>query len=165
MLQSILCESANLTSITMDKLTFETFKELCQLNLAKKYVQELFEIITNSDCYFHSGIVMPQDHIASLYKLRLEIAKDYGEFDDDYINDYEITVSNLQNSQSKESGITWLNTDDNGSYLIFYEPDHLTILGVLKAKRTLGEGDNSKPKTKGDSPGSQKYSKGEPVNL
>ena len=82
---------------------------------------------------------MSQDHIASLYKLRLEIAKDHGKFDDGYINDYEITVSNLQDSKSKELGITWLDTDNNGSYLIFYEPDHLNILGILKAKNVPSE--------------------------
>ena len=118
----------------MDKLSFKAFNELCRHNLDKKYVQELFEIITNSECYFHSGIVMPQDHIASLYKLRFEIAKETGKKDDDYLNDFERAVSNLQDSKSKELGITWLDTDNNGSYLIFYEPDHLNILGVLKTK-------------------------------
>lgn len=123
----------------MNKISFKAFTELCRINLDRKYVPEIYEIITNSDCYFHSGIVMPQDHIASLYKLRLEIAKDRGKFDDDYINDYEKTVSNLQHSLSKELAITWLDTDNNGSYLIFYEPDHLKILGVLKAKSTSGK--------------------------
>ena len=117
----------------MDKLTFETFTELCRLNLDKKFVQEIYELIAKSGCYFQSGIIMPKDHIASLYKLRLEIAKDRGKFDVDYINDYEITVSNLQQSNSNELGITWLNTDHDGSYLIFYEPDKLNILGILKA--------------------------------
>ena len=149
----------------MDKLSFKPFNELCQLNLDKKYVQEIFEIITNSDCYFQSGIVMAQDHIASLYKLRLQIAKDRGKFDGDYINDYEITVSNLQDSQSKELGITWLDTDDNGSYLIFYEPEQLKILGVLKAKKSSGEktaeATDSDLINKGHSLGRQKYSKGE----
>ncbi|THU36938.1 hypothetical protein FAM09_18415 [Niastella caeni] len=147
----------------MDKLSFKAFNELCQLNLDKKYIQELFEIITNSDCYFQPGIVMPQDHIASLYKLRLNIAKDHGKFDDDYINDYEITVSNLQESKSNELGITWLDTDNNGSYLIFYEPDQLNILGVLKAKRTSDEQstekDNNDAVNKGHSSGCQKYLK------
>jgi len=151
----------------MDKLSFKAFNELCRYNLDKKYVQELFEIITNSDCYFHSGIVMPQDHIASLYKLRLEIAKDHGKFDDDYIKDYEITVSNLQNSKSKELGITWLDTDDNGNYLIFYEPDHLNILGVLNLKsapdQQSTEIDTSDNLNKGHSSGCQKYSKGKLV--
>lgn len=148
----------------MDKLSFETFKELCQLNLDKKYCHEIFEIITNSDCYFQPGIVMPQDHIASLYKLRLEIAKDHGKFDDNYINDYEITVSNLQDSKSKELGITWLDTDDKGSYLVFYEPDHLNILGVLKLKgsSTLQSLENNNGSKKVVS-GYQKFSKGELV--
>ncbi|MCS3798000.1 hypothetical protein [Niastella sp. OAS944] len=118
----------------MSKLTFDTFTDLCRLNLDKKYIREIYEIIAKSDRYFHPGIVMPQDHIASLYKLRLQIAKDHGKFDIDYINDYKITVSNLQQSNSKELGITWLNTDHDGSYLIFYEPDKLNILGILKAK-------------------------------
>ena len=151
----------------MDKLSFQVFIELCQLNLDKKYVQELFGITTNSDCYFHSGIVMPQDHIASLYKLRLKIAKDHGKFDDDYINDYEITVSNLQDSNSNELGITWLDTDDDVSYWIFYEPDHLNILGILKTKTASNEQsterDNSNAINKVHSPGCQKYSKGELV--
>lgn len=151
----------------MDKLSFKAFNELCQLNLDKKYVQELSEIITNSDCYFEPGIVMPQDHIASLYKLRLKIAKDHGKFDDDYINNYEITVSNLQDSKSKELGITWLDTDNDGSYLIFYEPDHLNILGILKAKNVRSEQSTEKGNTdvvnKGHSSGCQKYSKGELV--
>lgn len=153
----------------MDKLQFKVFNELCQLNLDKKYVQELIEIITNSDCYFHSGIVMPQDHIASLYKLRFEIAKETGKKDEDYLNDFEKTVSNLQDSKSKELGITSLDTDHNGSYLIFYEPDHLNILGVLKrtTKSTSNEQsteeDNSNAIIKWHSPGRQKYSKGKLV--
>ena len=153
----------------MDKLQFKVFNELCQLNLDKKYVQELIEIITNSDCYFHSGIVMPQDHIASLYKLRFEIAKETGKKDEDYLNDFEKTVSNLQDSKSKELGITSLDTDHNGSYLIFYEPDHLNILGVLKrtTKSTSNEQsteeDNSNVIIKWHSPGRQKYSKGKLV--
>lgn len=123
----------------MGKLTFEIFTELCRLNSDKKYVQEIYEIMAISGCYFHAGIVMPQDHIASLYKLRLQIAKDRGKFDDAYIHDYEITVSNLQESNSKELGITWLNTDHDGSYLIFYEPDKLNILGILKGESVSGE--------------------------
>jgi hypothetical protein len=53
--------------------------------------------------------------------------------------------------------------------LIFYEPDHLNILGVLKfkAKSTSNEqspeGDNSNEINKGHSPGRQKYSKGKLV--
>jgi hypothetical protein len=150
----------------MDKLSFKAFNELCQLNLDKKYVQELIEIITNSDCYFHSGIVMSQDHIASLYKLRFEIARETGKNDADYLKDFESTVSNLQDSKSKELGITWLDTSHNGSYLIFYEPDHLNVLGVLKfkAKSTSNEQsteeDNSNEINKGHSSGCQKYSKG-----
>lgn len=123
----------------MGKLTFEIFNELCRLNSDKKYVQEIYEIMAKSDFYFHSGIVMPQDHIASLYKLRLQIAKDRGKFDDAYIKDYEKTVSNLQESNSNELGITWLNTDHDGSYMIFYDPDKLNILGILKGKSVPGE--------------------------
>jgi hypothetical protein len=150
----------------MDKLSFKAFNELCQLNLDKKYVRELIEIVTHSDCYFHSGIVMPQDHIASLYKLRFEIAKETGKKDEDYLNDFERTVSNLQDSKSKESGITWLDTGTNGSYLIFYEPDHLNILGVLKvtAKSTSRQQSTEMGNTDTDmkkySSGRQKYSKG-----
>jgi hypothetical protein len=147
----------------MKKLAFKTFNKLCQLNLDKKYVQEIFEIITNADCYFQSGIIMPQDHIASLYKLRLNIAKDHGKFDEVYINDYEITVANLQDSKSNELGITWLKTDDNGSFLIFYEPDHLKILGVLKVKSSSSEQSTEKDISIQHSPGLQKYSKGELV--
>jgi hypothetical protein len=117
----------------MDKLSFKAFNELCQLNLDRKYVQEIFELIINSDYRFEPGIVMPQDHIASLYKLRLTIAKDHGKFDECYINDYELTVSNLQESKSKELGLTWLRTE-HYSYLIFYEPSPPNILGILKAK-------------------------------
>jgi hypothetical protein len=123
----------------MGKLTFEIFNELCRLNSDKKYVQEIYEIMAKSGFYFHSGIVMPQDHIASLYKLRLQIAKDRGKFDDAYSKDYEKTVSNLQESNSNELGITWLNTDHDGSYMIFYDPDKLNILGILKGKSVPGE--------------------------
>lgn len=151
----------------MEELSFKAFNELCQLNLKKKYVQELFEIITYSDCYFQSGIVMPQDHIASLYKFRYEIAKESGKKDNDYLNDFEKTVSNLQDSKSKELGITWLDTDNDGSYLIFYEPEHLNILGVLKAKSIMNqqsnEKDNSAAVNNRYSTGYQKYSKGKLV--
>lgn len=82
---------------------------------------------------------MPQNQIASLYKLRLEIAKDHGKFDDACIKYNEIIVSNLQQSNLNELGITWLNTDHDGSYLIFYEPDTLNILGILKAKSVLDQ--------------------------
>lgn len=119
----------------MDKLTLDTFIELCQLNKDKKHVQELCEITRNSECYFEPGIVMPQDHIASLYKLRLGIAKEHRKFNDDYIDDFERSVLNMQKSTSKNLGITWVNTENDGSYLIFYEPDRLNIMGVLKSKR------------------------------
>lgn len=73
----------------------------------------------------------------------------------------------MQDSKSKELGITWLDTDNNGSYLIFYEPDHLNILGILKAKNVPSEqsteGGNPNAINKGYSSGRQKYSKGELV--
>jgi hypothetical protein len=119
----------------MNKLTLDAFIELCQLNKNKKYVQELCEITRISECYFEPGVVMPQDQIASLYKLRLDIAKEHRKFDDDYIEDFERTVLNLQNSKSKNLGVAWVNTENDSSYLIFYEPESFKILGILKSKR------------------------------
>ena len=75
----------------------------------------------------------------------------------------------MQDSKSKELGITSLDTDHNGSYLIFYEPDHLNILGVLKrtTKSTSNEQSteeyNSNEIIKWHSPGRQKYSNGKLV--
>ena len=119
----------------MNKLTLETLIEICQLNKDKKHVQELCEITKVSECYFEPGIVMPQDHIASLYKLRLDIAKEHRKFDNDYLDDFERTVLNLQNSKSKDLGIAWVNTENDGSYLIFYEPEFFNILGILKRRQ------------------------------
>jgi hypothetical protein len=90
---------------------------------------------------------MPQNHIASLYKLRLEIAKDSGKLGEDYINDFDRTVSNSQNSKSKELGLTWLQTEHN-SYLVFYEPSPPNIFGVLKvvsSSSLQSFGDNNVP--------------------
>jgi len=152
---------SNVTS--MDKLTFIGLSELLESNMDKKHVQEVFEMIKKTDCFFHPGIIMPHDHIASLYKLRFKIAQESGKAPDDYISDFEKTVSNLEDSKSKESGITGLSTEQN-SYLIFYEPEEKKILGVLKAGRssTLQSLEDNADQTinQGYSSSLQKYSKG-----
>jgi hypothetical protein len=149
----------------MDKPTFIKLNELVESNLEKKHVQEIFEIIKNADCLFFPGIIMPQDHIASLYKLRLKIAKESNKLQNDYIDDFERTVSNLQDSKSKDSGITWLIAENSG-YLIFYEPVEKNILGVLKIGRpsTLQSIENTNQMVNQEySSGFLKYSKGELV--
>lgn len=147
----------------MDKLTFVGLNELLESNLEKKHIQEISEIVKKADCLFFPGIIMPQDHIASLYKLRLKIAKESGKLKNDYINDFERTVANLQDSKSKESGITTLDTEHN-TYLIFYEPEEKNVLGVLKADRSSIlqslEDDGNQITNQGYSSSYQKYSKG-----
>jgi hypothetical protein len=152
----------------MAELSLNDFTELCKLNLDKKHVAELYQIITHADCYFHPGIIKAQDHIASLYKFRLGMMRDAGKMDPNYVTDFERTVLNLQESKSKQLGITSLYSDDNFVFVIFYEPEHLTILGVLKGKGVgshllNGEG-QSFLMTNNSSKRHQKYSKGKPAD-
>ncbi len=76
---------------------------------------------------------MPNKHIASLYALRLKIAKENNKLGDEYIQDFEDTVANLKKSTSKDLGITSL-FSEHDAYIIFYEPKNQCIVGTIKAK-------------------------------
>lgn len=117
----------------MAKLTLEELQEMCKRNLNERHVREVLEIISKSEFRFHPGIVQPQDSLASLYKLRLEILKGKGTTDIDFLDDYERTVSKLQMSKSNSLAITSLLLKDLG-FVIFYEPETKTILEVIKGK-------------------------------
>jgi hypothetical protein len=120
----------------MEKLTLNELCDLCKLNLDKRHVQDVLETITTEEFRFQPGIVLPQEHIASLYKLRFKIAKETATFDVDYLADYENLVSNLQNSISPTLGITDI-LIKGGGYLIFYEPNSKIILGVLNGSELM----------------------------
>jgi hypothetical protein len=109
----------------------------------------------NSDCLFYSGIVMPNQHIASIYKTRLEIARQDNKLSKDSIEDFEKAVSNLHSSESSQLALAAVYGEREG-FLIFYEPERKIILGVLKSI----EDDNNSLTEYGHSSGLQKYSKG-----
>ncbi len=117
----------------MAKLTLEELQEMCNLNLDKKHVRDVLETITSSEFQFHPGIVQPQSRMASLYKLRLDIVKEKGVSDFDFLDDYDNAVSNLQKSHSESIALTSLFVQ-GGGFIIFYEPDTKMIMGVIKGK-------------------------------
>jgi hypothetical protein len=117
----------------MDKLSFKDFEELCEANMDKRHIDECVDVIKNNECLFFPGIVMPNSHIASLYALRLEIAKENNKLGDEYIDDFEDVVANLKKSTSKDLAITSVFGERHG-YMIFYEPVTKRILGAIKSK-------------------------------
>ncbi|MFC0776370.1 hypothetical protein [Terrimonas alba] len=148
----------------MSKISFSSFLKLCELNSGEKYVEEVLYTIRNSECLFHPGIIMPNEHIASLYKFRLENAKESNRLSKDALNDYENTVSALLSTKSTDLALATLYSDEYG-FVVFYEPLSKKILGVLKSKNnsTLHamEEHNTDTINQGLSSGFQKYSKGE----
>ncbi|MEO6233350.1 MAG: hypothetical protein ABJB11_08235 [Ferruginibacter sp.] len=147
----------------MDKLTFQQLNFLCDLNVDKKYVKDCIQILKHQDCIFETGIIMPHDHIASLYNARFNNAKEGGKLTIDNLTDYENCVDRVNKSKSKFLGITSVFSDQN-SFLIFYEPDNKIILGVLKSKNSSDikdiEESATDSKKLGYSSSTEKYSKG-----
>jgi hypothetical protein len=144
------------------ELSFEELQTLFELNLDKKHVSDAIQIIKTSDCHFYPGIIMPQEHIASLYSLRYEIKKEGASLGQsslgaEYLSDYEQTVANLTASSSESLGLAGLYCYAN-SFLIFFEPDTKKILGILKSRS------NEHTKEMIEKPfapeGFEKYSKG-----
>src|SRR5882762_2101630 len=115
----------------MNNLSFLKFNQLCKLNAEKKYVRECIDCIENEDCLYHCGTVMPAGHVLSTYSLRLEIAKGRDVADQDYINDFVQIVESIKNVKAENIGIADLYRS-NFFYLVFYEPDDLVIIGILK---------------------------------
>lgn len=145
----------------MEKLTFQKFIELCELNIDKKHIKDCIEILRNQDCIFVSGIIMEQDYISSLYNLRLEIAKENNHRSDSYIQDFEDCVFNLKNSTSIFLGITSIYSNKH-HFMIFHEPEIKVILGTLKSNSDLNSVENYNTETinSGYSSNAEKYSKG-----
>lgn len=114
-------------------LLFETLDLICQLNIDKDYVADCLKIMRKEKCFFFDGVVMTQDHTASLYRLRLRIKKDDKNSDQQLIADYEKAVVNVENSDSKYIGLTSIIGEVDG-FTIFYEPFAKKILGILKMK-------------------------------
>ena len=147
----------------MEKLTFNELKSLCVINVDKKYVDECLQVLKNEDCIFESGIIMPRDSISNLYTLRFDIAKQSGKLSNDYLKDIESCVDQLSKSKSDLVGLTFVHNDSN-SFLIFYEPDTETIIGILKSQSSLDiqslEENATETVDRGFSSNAEKYSKG-----
>jgi hypothetical protein len=147
----------------MDKLTFQEFNILCNLNSDKKHVIDCIKVLNDEDCIYQSGIIMSKDHIASLYSLRFDIAQQSGKLSDEYLNDFKYCVASLDSSKSEHLGLTTI-CSDKGSYLVFYEPDTKVILGILKSENSLNiksiEENTTEAINKGHSSSAEKYSKG-----
>ncbi|WP_153796819.1 hypothetical protein [Foetidibacter luteolus] len=147
----------------MEKLTFQQLNILCDLNADKKYVRDCLQVLRHEDCIFENGIIMPRDHIASLYSFRFNSAKDAGNLKEDYLLDFKNCVDELNKSESDLLGITSV-YGDNISFLIFFEPDSKTILGLLKSKSPSGiksiEQNATDTINRGFSSNAEKYSKG-----
>ncbi|GAA4731072.1 hypothetical protein [Flavisolibacter ginsenosidimutans] len=114
-------------------LTFETLDTICQLNIDKDYVADCLKIMREEKCFFFDGVVLPQEHTASLYRLRLEIKKDNKNPNHQLITDWEKAVVNIENSKSRNIGLTSI-IGEVDNFLIFYEPFTRKILGVSKTK-------------------------------
>jgi len=147
----------------MENLTFQELNILCDLNADKKYVRDCLQVLRNEDCIFEKGIIMPRDHIASLYSFRFNNAKDAGNLNEDYLMDYKNCVDELNKSESDFLGITSV-YGDNISFLIFFEWDSKTILGLLKSRNLSDiksiEQNAADTKDRGFSSSAEKYSNG-----
>ena len=147
----------------MNKLSFHELNIMCDLNIDKKYVSDCLQILKNEECIFESGIVMVREHIASLYSLRYDNAKEAGKLSDANLNDYKNCVINLNNSKAEFLGITTIYSENN-SFLIFYEPEIKLILGILKSDCLLDlknlEENQTDTINKGYSSNAERYSKG-----
>ncbi|HYO20788.1 MAG TPA: hypothetical protein VER36_00190 [Flavisolibacter sp.] len=146
-----------------EHLTFHKLVRLCQLNNEKKYVTKCLSLLENEVCIFNSGVVLPQEKVASLYDFRLQNKKRDEKFDNRLLNDYENTVACLKNSKSLNLGITMI-FGEAYSFIIFYEPDAENILGILKSKTSSSlksiEENATETVNNGLSCGSEKYNKG-----
>lgn len=148
---------------SMDKLTFQHLNSICELNIEKKHVSKCLQLLQHEDCIFDSGIIMPQDHIASLYEFRFNNAKESGRLESEFLLDYKNCVDQLNLSTSDFLGITSV-YGENIVFMIFYEPHNKMILGVLMSKTSESiesiEEHASEIVGKGLSSGNEKYSKG-----
>lgn len=148
----------------MRVISFEDLIDLCELNLGEKYVKDLVITMRSNDCLFHPGATMPNAHVASLYKLRLENAKENNMLGQELLEDYESIVSALLNIKSTDLALTILYSEEH-LFTVFYEPVSKKILGVLKTKNNLSlkimEEQQTYTVDKGLSSGFQKYSKGQ----
>ncbi|KAA2240320.1 hypothetical protein F0L74_29610 [Chitinophaga agrisoli] len=118
------------------RLSFPLFNRLCERNTGNKYVSECIHCIRSEDCLYFPGLIMPYDHIFSLYSTRLKIAKDKVT-DADFISDFERTVDSMKEIKSNDLGLVSLHTESY-TYVVFYEPDNEIILGILRSKNNEG---------------------------
>lgn len=146
----------------MKNISFTDFGQLCENSRDRKYITEIIEVIQNSVCLFHPGVVLPNKRIADLYQFRFEIAKERNKESPERLNDFKNTVAQLQKTESEFLATAILQSEIH-FFFIFYEPETKIILGVLKSDSLLidTESNIQDQLQKGLTVGFQKYFKGE----
>lgn len=79
----------------MNKISFQEFKDMCILNVRKKYAKNILNLMNEKVYTFHSGIIGEQKYLSALYETRLKIAKESSKLNELEIKDYsELCKSN-----------------------------------------------------------------------
>ena len=115
----------------MNKPTFEDFLVLCQLNIEKRYTEEILNITIDSDCIYLPGIIMPYQHLLDIYTIRLEMAEESKTLSENVLADFRNCVTNFKMFSADSIGIASLSTQNN-SYMVFYIPEENLIIGTIK---------------------------------
>jgi predicted RNA-binding protein len=116
---------------------FKSIKEFLIRNKGRQFVDELIEVINNSEIDFHpSYSTLTREHLIDIYSTRQEIQKEINK--DEFVKGYEEVLSNLNKAQTDQFAITSINSD-NGAYIIFVDQNRNDLIGILKSHRTLTE--------------------------
>jgi len=115
----------------MKGIPFQEFKNMCILNIKKKYSKGILNLLNEEVYTFHSGVIGEQKYLSALYETRLKIAKKSNKLSELEIKDYQNCVTQMKKTTSEKIGICSLYTQ-NYSFLIFYVSPNLALLGILK---------------------------------
>ena len=116
---------------------FKKTKEFLILNKGREFVEELIDVINESEINFHpAGSSMTKQHLINIYSTRESIQKEINR--DEFVKGYDEVLSNLNKAQATEFIITSVDSD-NGAYMIFTDAKRNNLIGILKSSRTLTE--------------------------
>lgn len=115
----------------MKGIPFQEFKNMCILNIRKKYAKNILNILKEEVHTFHSGIIGEKEYLSALYATRLKLAKKSSRLSELEIKDYQNCVTQMKKATSEKIGICSLDTQ-NYSFLVFYVSPNLELLRILK---------------------------------
>lgn len=116
---------------------FKRTKEFLIRNEGRQFVQELIDVINESEVNFHpAASSMTKQHLINIYSTRESIQSEINK--DEFVKGYDEVLSNLDKAQAIEFMITSIDSD-NGAYIIFTDAKRSNLIGILKSSRTLTE--------------------------